>query len=90
MKMNYHLAVFNTKNKAVFLYSILESMGHENFQLVSTPCTLNLGCNYAIKFGNIAYSDIIIKEAKDLDIGIPEIYFADKKNGKYHYNKISI
>lgn len=90
MKMNYHLAVFDTKNKAVFLYSILETMGYKNFQLVSTPCALNTGCNYAIKFGDIRYADIIVKEAKELGIGIPDIYFSDKRNGKQYYNKVSI
>ena len=90
MKMNYYLAAFDTKNKAVFLHSTLESMGYKNFQLVSTPCALKAGCNYAIKFGDIRYANILVKESKVLGIDIPDIYFADKRNGKYYYDKISI
>lgn len=90
MKMDYYLSVFETKNKAVFLYSVLETMGYSNFQLVSTPCTIKVGCNYAIKFGHIKYADILVKEANELDIGIPDIYFVEKKAGKYEYEKISI
>lgn len=90
MNQNYYIAVFETKNKAVFLYSILETMGYKNYQLVSAPCTIKVGCNYAIKFGNIRYSDIIAKESKALNISIPDIYFAEKINGKYIYKKITI
>lgn len=90
MNNNYHICIFETKNKSMFLYSVLESMGYKNFQLISTPCTINAGCNYAIKFGNVRYIDILVKESKALDIGIPQIYFAEKKDGKYEYKKISI
>lgn len=90
MNQNYYIAVFETKNKAVFLYSILETMGYKNFQLVSAPCTIKVGCNYAIKFGNLRYSDIIEKESKVLNISVPDIYFAEKINGKFKYKKITI
>lgn len=90
MKRQYYLAVFETKNKAVYLYSILESMGYVNFQLVSTPCTIKAGCNYSIKFNNIKYADILIKEAEELNIGVTDIYFAEIKDGRYKYKKISI
>ncbi|MEY8415368.1 putative Se/S carrier-like protein [Tissierella praeacuta] len=90
MNRNYYMAVFQTKNKAVFLYSVLESIGYTNFQLISTPCTIKAGCNYAIKFINIKYADILIKEAKELDIGTPDIYIAENKDGRYKYKKIYI
>lgn len=90
MDHNYYIAVFETKNKAVFLYSILETMGYKNFQLVSTPCTIKVGCNYAIKFVNVRYADILAKEAKELNIGTFDIFFAEKINGKYKYKKVNI
>lgn len=90
MNQNYYIAIFETKNKSVFLYSILETMGYVNFQLVSTPCTIKAGCNYGIKFSNIKYADILAKESKTLNIRVPDIYFAEKVNGKYKYRKISI
>lgn len=88
MNASYHIAVFETKNKAVFLYSILETMGYRNFQLISTPCVIKAGCNYAIKFGDRRYLDVIKKEVKELGIESPDIYFAEKKNGKYKYTKV--
>ncbi len=90
MNESYHIAVFETKNKAVFLYSILETIGYRNFQLISTPCVIKAGCNYSIKFGDRRYIDVIVNEAMELGLDIPDIYFAEKKNGKYKYKKISI
>lgn len=90
MSESYHIAVFETKNKAVFLYSILETIGHRVFQLISTPCVIKAGCNYAIRFKDKRYVDIIVKEAKELGIGLPDIYFAEKKDGKYKYTKMPV
>ncbi|CAK7053598.1 hypothetical protein CIW83_07315 [Tissierella sp. P1] len=90
MDQNYYIAVFETKNKAVFLYSILETMGYSNFQLISTPCTLKAGCNYSIKFRNIRYADVLAREAEELNIGAFDIYFVEKKDGKYKYKKTNI
>lgn len=88
MNQNYYIAVFETKNNAVFLYSILERTGQKIFQLVSAPCNIRVGCNYAIKFSNINSIDIIIKATNEININIPDIYFAEKINGRYNYRKI--
>ncbi|WP_353096741.1 DUF3343 domain-containing protein [Tissierella praeacuta] len=90
MDHNYYIAVFETKNKAIFLYSVLETMGYKNFQIVSTPCTIKAGCNYAIKFINIRYADILAREAKELNIGAFDIFYAEKINGRYKYKKVNI
>ncbi len=90
MRDNYYLSVFKTKNQAVFLYSTLETMGYKVFQLVSTPCIIKAGCNYSIKFSDRRYVQIILNIAKDLEIEVPDIYFAEKINGKYKYIKILI
>ena len=65
-------------------------MGYDNFQIVSTPCTIKAGCNYSIKFNNLKYTDIIKKEANDLGMEAPDIYFAERKDGKYKYKRIYI
>ncbi len=90
MNHNYYIAVFESKNKAVYLYSMLENIGYTNFQLISTPCALKVGCNYSIKFTNIRNVDALIREAKELGVGVPIIYFAEKADGKYKYKKINI
>ena len=90
MSNNYYLSIFKTKNQAVFLYSILESMGYDNFQIISTPCTIKAGCNYSIKFSNLKYADILYKEAKELGIEAPDIYVAERKDGKYKYKRVFI
>lgn len=90
MQNNYYLAIFKTKNKAVFLYSILENIGYKNFALVSAPCNIRVGCNYAIRFKNKNYIDIILKESDNLDIDPPEIYLGDSSRGGFKYKKITI
>lgn len=90
MDYNYYIAVFETKNKAIFLYSTIETMGYRNFQIISTPCTIKSGCNYSIKFSDIRYADILFREAEKLNIPIFDIYQVKKVNGKYKYIKIDI
>lgn len=87
---NFYISVFETKNKAVFLYSALETKGYRGIQLVSTPCSIKAGCNYAIKFINKKYIDIIKKEGEALGIDKIDIYFARRINGKLTYKKIYI
>lgn len=90
MRDNYYLSVFKTKNQAVFLYSTLESIGYKVFQLVSTPCIIKAGCNYAIKFVDKRYMQIIINKAQELQIEVPDIYYAEKIDSRYKYKKIFI
>lgn len=90
MRKSYHLALFNTKNKVVSFYSALEDIGYKSFTLVSAPCSIKFGCNYAIMFVNKAHIDTIIKESKKLGIELPEIYFVNNASGKYEYKRISI
>lgn len=90
MVNNFYISVFESKNKAVFLFSALESKGYKGIQLVSTPCSIKAGCNYAIKFINKRYIDIIKKEGKELGIEKIDIYYADRINGRYKYKKIMI
>ncbi|MBU5426717.1 DUF3343 domain-containing protein [Tissierella pigra] len=90
MVNDYYITVFETKNQAIFLYSTLETVGYRVFQLVSLPCSIKAGCNYGIKFKDERYIDIIVNEAKALNMEIPEIYFCEKLQGKYKYSKVII
>ncbi|NLK44059.1 MAG: DUF3343 domain-containing protein [Tissierellia bacterium] len=87
---NFYISVFETKNKAIFLFSTLESKGYRGIQLVSTPCSIKAGCNYAIKFVNKKYIDIIKKEGEELGIYNIDIYFARRINGRLTYKKVYI
>lgn len=88
MEDNFYLSTFETKNKAVYLYSTLENKGYGAFKLVSTPCNIKAGCNYAIRFSNKKYIEIIVREAEELGIEPPTTYYAKKISGKYIYSKL--
>ena len=88
MIMSYYLVILETKNQSMFLHSALEKSGYNNFQIVSTPCAIKTGCNYSLKFGDLRYSNIIFKKAKEMGMEKPNIYFVEKKNGKYEYNLV--
>jgi hypothetical protein len=90
MVTDYYITVFETKNQAIFLYSTLETIGYRIFQLVSLPCNIKAGCNYGIKFKDQRYMDIIVNEAKELNMKVPDIYFCEKVQGKYKYTKVTI
>lgn len=85
---NFYISVFQTKNHAVYLFSRLQSKGLAGIQLVSTPCSIKAGCNYAIKFRSKNYIDVIKKESQELGINKLDIYFAKRVNGRLTYNKI--
>lgn len=89
MNENFYLCIFQTKNKAMQLYYALEEKGFEVFRLVSAPCGLRSGCNYAIRFKNKAYLDIIKRESEYMDMELPFIYYAERNYGGYRYKKIN-
>lgn len=86
----YHICVFNTKNMAIYTFSILEGLGHKNFQLISTPCEIKAGCSYSIKFSNIRYLDILEKEAKEIGAEIQGVYLVERKEGKRTIEKVLV
>ncbi len=92
MRINneYYICAFDTKNEAVYLYYTLDRKGHKNFQLISTPCFIQAGCGYSIRFSNIAYLDALIEEAEKVGIYIERIYFLKRENGKRVVKKIII
>ncbi len=90
MNSHFYLAIFVSKNKAVFLSTVLESNGYKSFKLVSAPCSIREGCNYAIKFSNKNNLNIILSEAAKLEMKPPSIYLLDTSRGGQKYRKINI
>ena len=86
----YYICAFATKNMAIYLFSILDGLGYKEFQLISTPCEIQAGCSYSIKFTNIKDLDILKREAKNLNIEIGDIYFFERKDGNRFIKKLSI
>ena len=86
----YYICAFSTKNIAMYIFSNLNRLGYEEFQLISTPCEIQAGCSYSIKFANIKDLDILKEKAKNLDIEIGDIYFFERKDGKRFVKKLSI
>lgn len=84
----YYVCAFDTKNEAVYLYYILEKEGYNNFQLVSTPCLIQAGCGYSIRFNNIKYLNILIKEAGKVGIPVEKVYLLGRKDGKRTIERI--
>ena len=50
MDREYYLAVFDSKNHAIYVHQYLKRMGAGGYELVSTPCKIKSGCSYSIKF----------------------------------------
>lgn len=86
----YYICIFNTKNMAIYTFSILEGLGYKNFQLVSTPCEIKAGCSYSIKFSNIRYLDVLKKQAQKINAIIQDVYLVERKDRKRILEKISI
>lgn len=85
---NYYLCVFESKNHALLLYTLLESTSNNVAQLVSTPCSLKVGCTYSIRIPHKSYLSIIKNEAESIGIQAPRIYFVDKVEGKIKYREV--
>lgn len=91
MKLDkYYLCVFESKNHAILIYTLLEAQGINVCQLVSTPCSIKAGCTYSIKISNMSYFNIIKREAIEANIKIPKVYFIERINGKNIYKEIDI
>lgn len=89
---NYYLCVFESKNHAVFMYTLLEAQAQDNnvYSLVSTPCAIKAGCTYSIRMPNKSYFYKIKSEALEAHIKIPKVYYAERINGKTKYSEIEI
>ena len=77
----YYLAIFKSKNYAIQINYILENLGYRNFQLVSTPCEIQAGCGYCIKFRDVKDLDILKSESKSIHVNIERLYCIERKGG---------
>ncbi|MDR7870057.1 MAG: DUF3343 domain-containing protein [Tissierellaceae bacterium] len=84
----HYLCVFKSRNHALLIFNLFEEEGKDTFQLVSTPCGLQAGCGYSIRFFHKGYMDIILKKVNENNIPIPKFYFVDKINGNIKYREI--
>ncbi len=77
----YYLAIFKSKNYAIQINYILENLGYRNFQLVSTPCEIQAGCGYCIKFREVKDLEILKSESKNIHVNIESLYCIERKGG---------
>ena len=85
-EQSQYLLVFASHNQAVFLFNKLIKKGYK-VELVSTPCTLSVGCTQSIKFME---KDIqaIRNEAQISNMIVKGIYKIVKNRAKYTYVKV--
>ncbi|WP_034327368.1 DUF3343 domain-containing protein [Alkaliphilus transvaalensis] len=89
METVYYLAVFDSKNHAIFLQQHLKRNKISGFEMVSTPCKIKAGCSYSIRFTDIDQREILIKEAAKLKIKIASFYEINRSYGRRILNKLS-
>ncbi len=85
---NFYLMVFQSKNHAIHLYSLLESKEMNIIKLISTPCAIMAGCSYSIKILDERYIESIKQLAEDLNIKKYKFYYAERIKGKTDYRKL--
>lgn len=78
----YYVAIFKSKSHAIQVIYVLENLGYKNFQLISTPCEIQAGCGFSIKFDEIKYLEILKKEVICLHLNIESFYCIERKAGK--------
>lgn len=87
---NHYLCVFESKNHAILIYTLLEAQGNNACQLVSTPCGIKAGCTYSIKMPSMNYFNIIKRDSIEANIKVPRLFFVERINGKNKYKEIEI
>ncbi|WDV44137.1 DUF3343 domain-containing protein [Clostridiaceae bacterium M8S5] len=86
---DYYFVIFKSRNQAIQLYYTMEKKRTPFFQLISTPCHIRAGCNYAIKFSNLNHYNILKNEAKLMNVELDEVYRFYIMNGKRTYDNIT-
>lgn len=81
------LLVFTSHNQAVFLFNKLIKKGYK-IELVSTPCSLSVGCTQSIKFME-KDMQIIKAEIQVSNMKVRGIYKIIKNGPKYTYLKVA-
>ena len=88
METVYYLAVFDSKNHAIYLQQFLRRKNYSGFELVSTPCKIKAGCSYSIRFTNLEQRDILIEASDAIGKPIAGFYEVSRTYGRRIINKI--
>jgi len=90
MEKIYYLAVFDSKNHAIYLSQYLKRKNLDGFELVSTPCKIKSGCSYSIKFTDYELHKVLLEEAKAINKTIGGFYEVNRSYGRRIIKKLSI
>lgn len=88
MVNEHYLCVFQSRNHAILIFSLFEEEGKDYFQIVSTPCTLQAGCGYSIRFFHKSYIELLLKRINENNIPKPKIYYGERIQGNIKYKEI--
>ncbi|SCY57991.1 DUF3343 domain-containing protein [Alkaliphilus peptidifermentans] len=89
-ELTYYIAVFESKNHAIYLYQHLRRKGIKEYELVSTPCQIRSGCSYALKFKVLESYDLLQKESVYIKCKILSVYSIERINGKRIFKQIVV
>ena len=78
----YYIVIFKSKNYTMQIFSMLEKLGYRKFELIPTPISIGIGCNYSIKFKNLKDLLIVKDAAYNMDVQIKNLYSIEKKDGR--------
>lgn len=88
MDREYYLAVFDSKNHAIYVHQYLKRMGAEGFELVSTPCKIKSGCSYSIKFLRSEDHHVLDRAAAAINKRIGGYYLVKTSYGRRIIEKV--
>lgn len=86
----HYLCVFQSRNHAVYIFSLFEEEGKDYFQLVSTPCGLQASCGYSIRFFHKSYIDLLLRKIEENNIPQPKFYYGERVQGNIKYREVRL
>ncbi|PHS35446.1 MAG: hypothetical protein COA82_04175 [Alkaliphilus sp.] len=84
----YYIAIFKSRNYVMHLHQHLNRKGLLEYELISTPCKIEAGCSYSLKFYNLQQLDVLLRESRLINRKIDSIYLIERKNKKRYYSEI--
>lgn len=87
---NYYIAVFGSRNYAIYLYHYLNKNKLSQYELVPTPCKIKAGCGYSIQFEDFKHYSFLQKLAERNNIQILAIYAINRRRGRRTLKKIDV
>ena len=90
IKDKYYIAVFESRNHAIQVYQYLNRKKYKQYELVSTPCKIKVGCSYSIKFTDLKYYDFLKEITDKSNKKIYSVYEVTRNNGKRVLSKLDL